>query len=65
MIGYTLGVSKDALTGAVYSVSKAGGIIGKRPCNIPNVGCEGSFYNVAGTYKIPKYPHALYAAITN
>ena len=33
-------------------------IIGKRPCIIPN-GCEGSFYNVAATYKIPNYLHAL------
>ena len=44
------------------------GIIGKRPWIIFNVGCEGSFYNVAGTNKIPNYLHALstlYAAISN
>ena len=34
-------------------------IIGKRPCIIPNVGCEGSFYNVTGIYRIRNYPHAL------
>ena len=29
-------------------------------CIIPrNVGYEGSLYNVASTYKIPNYPHAL------
>ena len=62
VIGYTLGVSKDASTRAVYSVvwNK---IIGKRPCIIPNVGCEGSFYNAAGTYKIPNYPHALSSTV--
>ena len=52
VIGYTLGVPKDASTRAVYNVCK-------RSCIIPNVGCEGRFYNVAGTYKIPNYPHAL------
>ena len=56
VIGYTLGVSKDASTRVVHGVSN--GIIGKRPCITPNLGCEGSFYNVAGTYKIPNYPHA-------
>ena len=35
------------------------GIIEKRPCIIPNVGCAGRFYNVAVTYEIPKYPYAL------
>ena len=35
------------------------GIIWKSPCTIPNVGREGSFYNVAVTEKIPNYPHAF------
>ena len=55
MIGYTLRVSKDASTRAIYSVCNR--IIGKGPCIIPNFGCD--FYNVADTYNIPKCPHAL------
>ena len=41
----------------VHRVSKAFCAMGS--CIIPNVGCEGSLYNVASTYKIPNYPHAL------
>ena len=57
MIGDTLGVSKNAMSRVVHRVSKAFCAMGS--CIIPNVGCEGSLYNVASTYKIPNYPHAL------
>ena len=57
MIGDTLGVSKNAKSRVVHRASKAFCAMGY--CIIPNVGCEGSLYNVASTYKIPNYPHAL------
>ena len=41
----------------MHRVSKAFCAMGS--CIIPNVGCEGSLYNVASIYKIPNYPHAL------
>ena len=41
-----------------HRVSKAFCAMGS--CIISNVGCEVSlYYNVASTYKIPNYPHAL------
>ena len=41
------------------------GIIGKRSCIIPNLGCDWSFNNVAGTYLITHMLcPTLYAAIT-
>ena len=53
---YALGI-KNAMSRVVHRVSKAFCAMGS--CIIPNVGCEGSLYNVASTYKIPNYPHAL------
>ena len=50
-------VSKNAMSRVVHRVSKAFCAIGS--CIIPNVGCEGSLYNVASTYTIPNYPRAL------
>ena len=49
-------VSKNAMRRVVHRVSKAFCAMGS--CIIPNVGCEGSLYNVASAYKIPNYPHA-------
>ena len=53
---YALGI-KNAMSRVVHRVSKVFCAMGS--CIIPNFGCKGSFYNVASTYKIPNYPHAL------
>ena len=57
MIGDTLGVSKNVMSRVVHRVSKAFCV--KESCFILNVVCERSLYNVASTYKIQNYPHAL------
>ena len=57
MIGDTLWVSKDDTSRVLYRVSKAlraMGLLGR--CLVL---CEGNFYNVAVTYKIPNYPYAF------
>ena len=53
---YAYGI-KNAMSRVVHRVSKAFCAMGY--CIIPNVGCEGSFCNVASTYKVPNYPDAL------
>ena len=53
---YAWGI-KNAMSRVVDRVSKAFCAMGS--CIIPNIGCEGSLYNVTSTYKIPNYPHAL------
>ena len=61
---YTLGVSKDASTRVVHGISN--GIIGKRPCIIPNLGCGGVSTMLLAhiKYRITHMP-TLYAAIPN
>ena len=49
--------SKNAMSRVVHRVSKAFCAMGS--CINSNVGCEGSLYNVASTYKISNYPNAL------
>ena len=44
---------------AVYFVSKALCAMGGGLVLLPTSDVKGIFYNVAGTYKIPNYPHAL------